>query len=421
MKPNDRSESGQVIVFLAVAFVALLGFATLALDVGMVYADRRNDQNAADAAALTGARKIANDIESQTFNCAGFTNIFNNAAAAAISNASANHFTLTNQTAAQLAASKNGVSITCNESGTPYIDVTVMITAQSTTSFLHIFSPEGKLINTVKAISRIHPKSPYAANYAVVALCTTCGDSLLFDGNIGVTINNGGVLSNDNMRKNGTSGGVHVYSGYVHYADSFVGTTAPFSPTQPSKGSAIPKPTIPKPNCNGLPNRTATSGNLQPGHYVNGINGDATLAPGLYCVDGGIVLNGNDVLAGSNVTIVMLSGVVRFNGNSYANLSAPTNSSYAPAQKGLLFYVDEGNSCNPNLCLSLGGTNDTRLSGTVFVPNGHLDLGGNNNTDAPYKAQFIARTIRLHGTPDLFINYDMNYLAVKPTNMELKQ
>ncbi len=56
MNTRQKSqESGQILVVLAVALVALLGFTALAIDVGMVYSDRRYDQNVAVAAALAGA------------------------------------------------------------------------------------------------------------------------------------------------------------------------------------------------------------------------------------------------------------------------------------------------------------------------------------------------------------------------------
>ena len=50
-----KSESGQVIVILALALVGLLGFSALAIDGSMVFADRRFSQSGADAAALAGA------------------------------------------------------------------------------------------------------------------------------------------------------------------------------------------------------------------------------------------------------------------------------------------------------------------------------------------------------------------------------
>src|SRR5450830_1091808 len=56
---KSKSESGQILVLLAVGFVALLAFVALAIDGGSVYLDRRSAQNAADAAALAGAYDLA--------------------------------------------------------------------------------------------------------------------------------------------------------------------------------------------------------------------------------------------------------------------------------------------------------------------------------------------------------------------------
>lgn len=48
-------ERGQVLVVVALAFVALLGFAALAVDVGYMYTVRHELQRCADAGALAGA------------------------------------------------------------------------------------------------------------------------------------------------------------------------------------------------------------------------------------------------------------------------------------------------------------------------------------------------------------------------------
>ena len=49
------SERGQAVVLIAFAMAVLLGFTALAIDGGMVYADRRYAQNGADSASLAGA------------------------------------------------------------------------------------------------------------------------------------------------------------------------------------------------------------------------------------------------------------------------------------------------------------------------------------------------------------------------------
>lgn len=53
-----RKQSGQAVILVAVAVLVLTAILALALDGGSIYLDRRQLQNAADAAALTGAEKL---------------------------------------------------------------------------------------------------------------------------------------------------------------------------------------------------------------------------------------------------------------------------------------------------------------------------------------------------------------------------
>ncbi len=59
------SESGQSIVIVAMAMVAIIAMAALVLDGGYAFLERRRVQNAADAAALAGVRSLAK-AESET-------------------------------------------------------------------------------------------------------------------------------------------------------------------------------------------------------------------------------------------------------------------------------------------------------------------------------------------------------------------
>src|SRR3954449_1239677 len=52
---------GAILPTLVVAMVALLGFIALAIDVGMIAVARTQCQNAADAAAMAGARALNGD------------------------------------------------------------------------------------------------------------------------------------------------------------------------------------------------------------------------------------------------------------------------------------------------------------------------------------------------------------------------
>lgn len=53
-----KNEKGQAAIILAFAVIALLAFAALAIDAGNAYTERREAQNAADAAAMAGAREL---------------------------------------------------------------------------------------------------------------------------------------------------------------------------------------------------------------------------------------------------------------------------------------------------------------------------------------------------------------------------
>ncbi|MFP5343339.1 MAG: pilus assembly protein TadG-related protein, partial [Candidatus Limnocylindria bacterium] len=56
---TDRARGrGQIVVLFAGSIVVLLLIAALVFDVGMMLVERRDQQNAADAAALAGARHV---------------------------------------------------------------------------------------------------------------------------------------------------------------------------------------------------------------------------------------------------------------------------------------------------------------------------------------------------------------------------
>jgi hypothetical protein len=56
----EQEDEGQSLVLVTIAIVVIFVFVVLAVDIGYAYVHRRSDQNAADAAALAGARELAN-------------------------------------------------------------------------------------------------------------------------------------------------------------------------------------------------------------------------------------------------------------------------------------------------------------------------------------------------------------------------
>ena len=53
---HHRKESGQTLIVAALVMAVVMGFVALAIDIGLFYQDRREMQNAADAAALAGVQ-----------------------------------------------------------------------------------------------------------------------------------------------------------------------------------------------------------------------------------------------------------------------------------------------------------------------------------------------------------------------------
>jgi hypothetical protein len=65
---NDHRQQGQSIVIVAMAMIVLVIFAAIALDVADAYVHRRTAQNAADGAALAGARDLARQLNECSLN-----------------------------------------------------------------------------------------------------------------------------------------------------------------------------------------------------------------------------------------------------------------------------------------------------------------------------------------------------------------
>lgn len=61
-----RDERGTVLVLVALGFTALLGFAALAVDTGVLYLEHTRLSRAADAAALAGAQELPDTVRAET-------------------------------------------------------------------------------------------------------------------------------------------------------------------------------------------------------------------------------------------------------------------------------------------------------------------------------------------------------------------
>jgi Flp pilus assembly protein TadG len=387
-------EEGQVLVFLSLVLVGLLGFGALALDGGMLFSDRRHAQNAADSASLAGASAAAyymrmNNVNYNAFVCGTSGTTYTSAAAEmeAISRAASNDYTIDADI-----SDHHGVDILCEINDMlsyedKHIDVLTKITRDTQSNFAHLIY-NGPLRNEVEAVARVYPPMPLAFGKAIIALnedgCSGNQNGVIFSGSSTTTVTGGGVWSNGCLTGNGSNFDVTVNNGGVGFAGTSTGTLANINPAPVYIPSKIPdhSTVVDEPTCAGLPNRTVpNSGDatLEPGIYdrIKWTGGALTLNPGLYCVTGsqGVDISGGSVL-GDGVTIFLTIGDVTINGNvEPVDLRAPeeTPNPY-PAVAGILIYLAHGNDST----VSLTGNSTSFYLGTIYAPDGDLYVSGSS-------------------------------------------
>jgi len=450
MKPNRSSESGQVLVLLVLGMVALLGFTALAVDGGMVYADRRNAQNGTDAASLAGGGAAALSMDNNHIyygsplwnSCptatGAMTSVLAVAESTAINRADDNQFTIDADI-----SDNNGVDAVCgkvfNGSWTDkYIDVKTKVTADTRTAFAHMFYP-GPLRNTVEAITRVRPKTPAAYGHAIVGVnedpdCEGNQNGTVFNGNINVDVNGGGIFSNGCLRGNGASLEVDVVNGgIVHVGEVTAPHEGTFDPS-PDTGDDIMPPDsylVPPPDCSQVANfsspsnayRTHAEGVIPQGNY-NGIKVSGPLqlkAGGLYCLYDDFDVGNSDLSIDtsngkSGVTIYLVSGGFTTGGNGTVVLNAPPEKpDPSPAIPGMLIYLAVGNTS----LIDLQGTSESSFEGTILAPDGEIKVAGTPDHVPTLTTQLIAKNVLVTGTADIAINFDPKKVAQIPAKLEL--
>jgi hypothetical protein len=437
----QKHQSGQIMIIFLIAFTVLLGFTALAIDGGMVYSDRRFDQNVADSAALAGAAKAMDLIKNTSyfnFSCANssVTSAMSQAQAVAIQRAAANNFPdlTTNLN------NKHGVAASCGTqlvSGflEKYIDIKVMVTSKTQTSFAQLLFG-GELVNTVEAVVRVRPPIDFYGGQAIVALDSNCSTGgITFNGNVKIDVDSGGIFSNSCITKTGASGAIESPTiqfisgtapscGPVCQAptlpDPTICKTAPSTVgcIAPSKVTTLyPRLTVPAPNCSALGGPYDTDGGtIGPGRYnAITLKSNLIMNPGLYCIYGDFDPKNKDLTA-YGVTIYLATGGFGGQGNGTWKMSAATTNA-GGAIPGFLFLMPDSNTSN----IYINGTNDATFSGIVYAPFGSIDAGGNSTilSGGDLDLQLVADKIWTHGTPDWLISYPGNNLMIRSAILDM--
>jgi hypothetical protein len=352
--------------------------------------------------------------------------------AAAIARAGDNDYTIDEDV-----SDMHGVETICGEDTNigwvdKYIDVHTMITRDTNTSFAHLIY-SGPLRNTVDAVTRVRPRTPFAMGNAIVATRDDCPNTdtggVHIDGNSNIRVSGGGgVFSNACVVAGGSVDAGVTGGGEITCIedDCYTENGSPDVSPEPQEGNAaLPQfaMSIPTPNCSGMTDYGSHSGSgtIHPGQYdqirLNSASSELKMQPGLYCLDGDFVANGG-IITGTHVTIYIENGDFDISGGVQITLTAPPNTGCAvcpPAIEGMLIYLAEGNDGE----VSLLGNSESKYLGTVYAPSGTIEAGGTGSEISEINAQLIADTVKLHGTTDMIINYDPDDGKQVPPLIEL--
>lgn len=478
MKNIHSSEKGQILVLLALVLLGLLGFTALAIDGGMIYADRRYMQSAADAASLAGAGEVGAGVEALNMKTAGWScsDLINNLVIsdgynAAINKAYSNGFTIERNADLGSEGNINGVKITCYngtatdpETGETVllreVDVMVMLTQETNTSFVHLFTQE-PMKNTITSITTVEPGVNAGGGYSIVALrtgpCDPNNVGVTVSGNSEIVIQEGGIWSNSCMTYDG---GVSVSIDPPDPGSIVYNTTDdPYKLAGGEPPGIIdPDPTATSahhPVTGGMDvtiECTAESQDpyenirfhkpgdtmyLEPGNYgdITLTDGTIILTGGLYCIDGNVNINGGTFTIDTSssppvgVTFKFTGRDFTINGAAHVVLAAPNeepvsvtaNDPGHPGLEDMLLYVPPGIEAD----IKLNGNAGSSVSGTIYAPASFIDVGGSTNlaNDETFTitSSIIGLDVKVAGTPGIHIRYDEDMDYGTPSSLYVRK
>jgi hypothetical protein len=411
--------------------MVLLGFGGLAVDLGYIQYQERQQQSAADAAAIAGAQQLiyANTCPDQSA-----------AQTAAANGAKANGFTNGSGSVTVTAVNPPASGPLSSDNCAVEVDVY----SPHPTWFSKLFGMSGNVTTSATAVIESVNSGP--GGPCLIAL-DNGGSGNAFTAS-GITVNSPscGVQVNGNV----TTSGSTLKTEFFGYSGSLVESGSDFNPaaaqmlpvvnpcpditgcnylsqagnepTPPPSASACPSYTLAGQSnvqipygtgcysqitISGSSNITMAAGTynvgsltasgssitLQPGTYGNGSAAitasgiPVTLTPGLYNFDGGVDLSGSTV-NGNGVTIYQTSGAFTVSGSS-GTLSACTASCSSGAVSGVLYYQPPSNTSGS----AFSGSGST-YNGLVYAPNAALTASGSGTGYVIY----IASTFTVSGS-----------------------
>ena len=418
--PARRSQHGLIVVFVAVLAIVIFGFVGLAVDAAHIQSAGSQLQNAADAAALAAAAKVH---------------------AEGLTGGSLGTYVLTRKAATDIAvlnvAAEKPVALKTNTSNDAAGDVVIGRWDEE----LHIFTPTLVLPNAVKITARLSADSAAGAlpltfgsmfgvassdversaiaslNYEPNAFLhvldpsgkgtlklSGTADIMVGDGKVQVDSSNGCAID-FNGTPTLTAAKTVVHGGSCAASGCIQGALIQNGPVEPDPlADILPtttdwntvKAAMAKPL--GANGKIDSAGVFAPGYYPKGLSISSsttvTLQPGTYMFGDDLSMNGQSLLTGAGVTILMDKGAkIDVGGGASIVLSPPDAGAYEGLTVMFHRQTTGGSVCN------IGGLGSISFQGTLYCPVGEVELGGTSGVKQ--FGQIVCWHLSCSGTPEI--------------------
>jgi len=355
---RNLGQRGAILPLVAICLAVLMGFAGMAVDVGYLQYQQRQQQNATDAAAIGGAQTLA------------FSNCGNSGAAttAAQSDSASNGFANAGNVTVMvqnpplsgpLANNNCAVMVTVNNSHTQ-------------TFFSKLFGWANGMPETTSAAGLVTTNANGCVYLLDPAGSPNFNGAKISAPGCGILMNGSPVFH----------GGTIDFS-YIGYASSLTDHGTNYVEASPTSMLAVADPCREISGCSYLTNNPPTASGcaplvvtgptVNPGCYssISG-NGSFTMNPGLYVFTGSNSLNGANI-TGTGVTLYVTStGTgLDFHGTK-VNLTACTTSCTNGAVANVLYYQVPANASS----LDISGPAGV-YAGLIYAPKSNVTVNGN--------------------------------------------
>lgn len=438
-----KNESGQALIFaVAVLGIALMGFAGMGIDMGMMRYQKRLLQTAADAAAIAAAT----DLKTGGITAAATNAVAQNGFTGATSNTGACPTTVAGLTVTVNNPPQSGPHAGTGTS-TDYVEVCVA--ELQPTFFMRILGINNETVSARAVATDVASGGPGGGCLYTLGQPTNSIEGVNVNGSVSINAPSCGIVDNGNFNVKGNAFNVSAasfgVSGCQEGANGKCGNTqgtvtctaTPDScPTtsMPTSGDPLAY-LLSSPPCNtctvGPDITIGSSGCSSSGGSCSGIaslvNGVWQIQPGTYgsinigpvkanFTSGNYIIDTNNGAAntglyfGANATVTGTGTFFYFanqatvggTGTPTVTLTAPSSGTYA----GILFYQapTDTNTGGTNECTgcsgpTLGGNSGNSYNGVEFFPSDNLTFFGNNNS--VNVAIVISDSMTLSGNPTI--------------------